>query len=317
MTERIIRRFSDGGKGRQRLGALFSVLGMCLNLMLFTLKYTAGTLSGSIAITADGFNNLADAGSCVLALSGFLLGSVRPCRRFPFGCGRLEYLSGLLISLAILGIGGRMLLSSIGKLLHPQEVDSCPTVIVILLISVGIKGFMYLYNSRIGKRIESAGMKAAALDSLSDVIATLAILASIIIENLTGFNADGFTGVLVALCILYAGAHSARESAAPLLGRGIDHETLERLRAILLSDPRVKSFSDPAIHDYGPQRRILTVYICCRKAEEVIPALRQRVNDELQTEAVICPLAEITTNRNKTAQRCRQYHRKKEKQERE
>lgn len=314
MTERIIRRFSgESGKGRKKLGALFSVLGMLLNLMLFALKYTAGTLSGSIAITADSFNNLADAGSCILALSGFLLGNMKPSRRFPFGCGRLEYLSGLLISLAVLGIGCRMLLSSIGKLLHPQEVDGCPTVIMILLISVGVKGFMYLYNSRIGKRIESAGMKAAAMDSLADCIATLAILTSIVIENLTGFNADGFTGMLVALCILYAGAHSVWESGAPLLGRGIDKETLDKLSGIMQSDPRVRDFSEPAIHDYGPQRRVLTIYICCDNVEAVIPLLRKRIKEELQAEAVICPIGEM----NKSASRCRQYHRKKEKQERE
>lgn len=311
------KRLSTEGRSRRRAGVLLSGTGICLNLMLFGLKYTAGLLSGSIAITADGFNNLADAGSCLLALLGFYLGDMKPKRSFPFGYGRLEYLSGLLISLAILGIGGRMMISSVGKILHPEDVDGSAAVIVILLISVAVKGVMYFYNNRVGRMIRSAGMRAAALDSLADCVATLAILAAVVIESLTGFNADGYTGVLVALCILYAGFTSVKESVAPLLGRGIDDDALNRLEKIIAADQRIEAYGETAVHDYGPEKRLLTLYIRTKDAKSVIPALRERIRAELNMEAVICPCEDFTPQMHKQPVIRRKYSKTIKIQERE
>ncbi len=319
MTDYIIKKLrgADSSKVRRRSGILLSAAGVLLNLLLFALKTTAGGLSGSIAITADGFNNLADAGSSLLALLGFLLGDMKPRASFPFGYGRLEYLSGLLISLAILGIGVRMLLSSIGKIIVPEDVEGSPTVIVILLISVAVKSLMYLYNSRVGREIDSAGMRAAALDSLADCIATLAILAAVIIEGLTGFNADGYTGVLVAFCILYAGITSVKESVAPLLGRGIDQKTLRALERITQSDRRIACIGEPAVHDYGPEKRVLTFCIRCRDADHVIPALRKKIQAELGIEAIICPCEDFEPKKNNQPPIDPQYKQTIQTQERE
>lgn len=293
MTETIIKRYlsSDSRDGRRKVGILLSAAGILFNLLLFLIKYAAGSLSGSIAITADGFNNLADSCSCILALLGFKLGGKHPTEKYPMGYGRFEYLSGLLISAVILIIGGRMLLSSVGKILHPASIESCPAVIVVLLLSILIKGTMYLYNSRIGRLIRSSGMRAAALDSLSDCIATLAILASIAVERFTGFHADGYTGLLVALCILYAGGVSVKESLEPLLGRGIDSGTRQTLMKII-QQYGITEHSGFALHDYGPHQKLLTFTIPLSQAEE-IPVLKQAVFEQTGLEAFICPCGEV------------------------
>lgn len=293
MTQYIIKKYlnrpGDVYKGRKAAGMILSLMGIVFNLILFGLKYTAGVLSGSIAITADGFNNLADAGSCVLALLGFKLGDMKPTRTYPFGYGRLEYLSGLLISAAILAIGAKMMYSSIGKIIDPRPVDGKPAVIVILLLSIAIKGYMYLYNTRVGRAIRSSGMRAAALDSLSDCFATLAILAAIAIEKLSGLHADGYTGVLVAMCILYAGAISVKESLEPLLGRAIDSADLSQLQDIIQSHRDIRGVHDIALHDYGPRRKVLTMLVDATCPSSAIARLRGDILSTMKMEAIIMP----------------------------
>lgn len=298
MTEYIIRRYlaSDSRDGRKKAGIILSVAGIAFNLLLFILKTSAGSLSDSIAITADGFNNLADSGACLMALLGFELGDKPADKRYPCGYGRFEYLSGLLISAAVIFIGGRMLYSSIGKIIAPEPVGGGAAVIAILLISVAVKGYMYCYNRKIGRLIHSSGMRAAALDSLSDCVATLAILAAVVIERLTGFQADGYTGVLVAVCILYAGITSARESLQPLLGRGIDKELSQKLDKITEGTRVYRA----AVHDYGPHKKLLTMYLSDSCDAAKIPKLRERIQNELKMEAVICPCAENKSEKNKT-----------------
>lgn len=297
MTKFIIKRYLTSGdrQSRHKTGIVLSAAGILFNLLLFLLKFIAGILSGSIAVTVDGFNNLADSCSCILALLGFKLGDKKPNKKYPMGYGRLEYLSGLLISAVILFIGAKMLLSSITKVLHPETVDSSPIVIAILIISILIKGYMYYYNSKIGKMIQSSGMRAAALDSLSDCCATFAILTAILIEKLTGFNADGFTGVLVALCIIYAGITAVKESIEPLLGKNIDSATTEKLLQILYSYPQIRNVSRILLHDYGPYRKLITFYLDADESENLIPHLRKEISKYLEMEAVICP---ITTEKD-------------------
>ena len=317
MTEYIIKKYlcGDDGKGRKTAGIILSTAGVMFNLLLFVLKYIGGVISGSIAITADGFNNLADAGSCVLALLGFRLGGKQPTAKYPFGYGRLEYLSGLLISAAILCIGGRMLFSSVGKIISPEPVDGSPAVIIILLISVTVKGYMYRYNTKIGRLIQSSGMRAAALDSLSDCFATLAILAAIAVEHITGVNIDGYTGVLVAMCILYAGATSVAESVQPLLGRGIDARTLEKLSHITDSVKEIRSVSGAALHDYGPNKKLLTFCISTERPEIVIPYLKEKIRIDMGMEAVICPYEDFDAAAYKIRRTRQEYIQTKETQE--
>jgi len=312
MTEYIIRRYlrKEIPCGRRKAGILLSIMGILFNLLLFLLKTIAGTLSDSVAITADGFNNLADTCSCVLTILGIWLGDKRPDERYPMGYGRFEYLSGLLISAVILFIGGRMLLSSVDKILHPEAIESSAAVVIILLISILVKGYMFLYNRKIGKLIHSSGMKAASTDSLCDCIATLAILIAVAIEKLTGFRADGFTGIPVALCILCAGVSSVKESMEPMLGRGLDRKTSEKLHQIFLQYPEIKRIDHILLHDYGPKKKLLTLTLTADSYEALFPRLRQSIKEQLGMESVIMPVY-------KSQSSCPQYSQNKETQERE
>ena len=190
MTRYIIRKYLGGCPGgRTKAGLILGALGIFFDILLFDGKYFAGAISGSVAVTADSFNNLADAGAHVLALMGFCLASSKPSRRFPFGLGRLEYLSGLLIAGAILLVGGKMLLSSAEAIASPSPVESSPAVFIILLVSIAVKGYMYRYNKIIGGRIGSAALKAVAADSICDCFATGAIVLSILIQRSAGWTA--------------------------------------------------------------------------------------------------------------------------------
>ena len=292
MVRYITKKYLSGGCdpafGRRRAGLLLSIAGICLNILLFAVKVTAGAVSGSIAITADGFNNLADTGACGMVILGLTLGDRKPCRRYPFGYGRFEYLSGMLIGGVVLFLGGRLMAESVEKIISPAPIDGTPVVLLMLVISILVKGYMYLYNKRIGARIHSAGMQAASMDALADCVATLAIIAAILFENLTGLNIDGWTGALVALCILWAGMKAVKDSLAPLLGRGIDEELSGRIDRIAHRHPEIASIDRLALHDYGPQKKLLTMTVILRSpAPEAVAALREELCAELSLDAVI------------------------------
>ena len=287
MIRFIKRKYLSSGS-RRAAGLALSLFGMGCNLLLFLLKLTAGSISGSIAITADGFNNLADIGSCLMSLLGFALSGLRPCRKYPFGYGRVEYLSGLFISAVVLILGARMTVSSVEKIFLPQSVNGEPCVLVILSISIAIKGYMYLCNKKIGGEIDSACMRAAAVDSLSDCAATLAIIAALIVERLTGMNIDGYTGAVVAALILWAGAASAKASIEPLLGMGIDEETRDRITKMIQHYGDITEVRELSLHDYGPRRKLLTMYIVVNApARDTAKALRDDIRRELGYDSVI------------------------------
>ena len=187
---------------RQAYGQLCGAVGIGLNLLLFAGKLFAGTISGSIAITADAFNNLSDAGSSVVTLLGFRLAGRKPDPEHPFGHGRMEYISGLAVAGLILLMGVELGKSSLKKILSPEEIVSSPLVLAILAVSVAVKLYMFYYNRSIGKKIKSAAMSATATDSLSDAVSTTAVLIATLVGQLTGLNIDGWVGLLVALFIL-------------------------------------------------------------------------------------------------------------------
>lgn len=289
MTRYIIRTVlrEDSQVGRKRAGIILGGMGIFFDLLLFAIKSIAGILSGSVAITADAYNNLTDAGAHILALLAFPLGDKKPSRRFPQGLGRLEYLSGLLIAAAILTVGIKMLISSFEKIIRPSAVESSAAVILILLVSIAIKAYMFFYNKRIGDRIRSAGLRSVAIDSVCDCLATGTIILSIIVQNTTGLCIDGWTGLLVALCIISAGIIAAKESVLPLLGIGIDDDTIDRLYIILESVSRIRTIDSLALHDYGPNRRIVTMRLTGAADSDTIETIRQRIKEELRMESVI------------------------------
>ncbi len=247
-------------KVRTGYGTLCGALGILLNLLLFAGKFLAGTLTGSIAVTADAFNNLSDAGSSIITLIGFKLSAQKPDREHPYGHGRIEYLTGLAVSLLILLAGVELLSSSVEKILHPTIATIDPLSIAILTASVLVKLYMFFYNRHIAARIGSDAMHATAADCITDCVSTLVVLAATIIGAVTGLALDGWTGALVSLFILYSGFQAAKDTIAPLLGQPPSSEFVGQVESLVLSHPDVLGIHDLIVHDYGPGRRMVSLH---------------------------------------------------------
>lgn len=285
--------YLDGQKVRQAYGILCGVVGICLNVGLFLMKLVAGSISHSIAVTADAFNNLSDAGSSVVTLFGFHLARAKPDSRHPFGHGRWEYISGLVVSGIILLMAVELVKSSLVKIVRPQAAEYSKLTLVILIVSILVKFYMYLYNHRIGKRLDSGAMKATAIDSLSDCGATFVVLASVLAERLTGFQIDGYCGVLVGCFIFYAGVSAARETLNPLLGQAPDSEFVSQTERLVLECPEICGIHDLIVHDYGPGRRMISLHAEVSQEgdmlalHDAIDNIENRLRQELKCEAVI------------------------------
>lgn len=245
---------------RKAYGTLCSVLGIFLNVLLFAGKYAAGVISGSIAITADAFNNLSDAGSSAISLLGFRLSGKKPDPHHPFGHGRIEYISGLAVAIMIVVMGVELFMSSVKKIAAPTPVEIGLLPAAILLVSILVKVYMFAYNRSIGRKISSAAMAATGTDSLSDSIATAVVLLSMGVSYLFDVNIDGYAGVLVALFILYAGAGVARDTLSPLLGQAPDPELVSKIEELVMSSPAVIGMHDLVVHDYGPGRLMISLH---------------------------------------------------------
>ena len=245
---------------RQAYGILSGAVGIGLNILLFLGKWIAGMLSGSIAITADAFNNLSDAGSSIITLIGFRLSGQAPDPEHPFGHGRMEYISGLLVSVAILVMGFELIGTSIGKLRKPEPIESSTVVFVILIASILVKLYMFYYNHSLGRKLESAAMKATSADSLSDTVATTLVLAATLISKYTGLILDGWFGILVGLFIVYTGGSTLKETIDLLLGQPPKQEFIDEIKEIVLGHSLVYGVHDLIVHDYGPGRVMISLH---------------------------------------------------------
>ena len=245
---------------RRAYGTLCGAVGIGLNLLLFLGKFFAGQLSGSIAVTADAFNNLSDAGSSAVTLLGFRLAGRKPDTEHPFGHGRVEYISGLAVAGLILLMGVELAKSSVAKILHPEEVTFSLLALGILAASVGVKLYMWGYNRSVGRRIRSAAMEATAMDSLSDAASTAAVLLAMLVGKWTGLAVDGYVGLLVALFILFSAYKAARETLSPLLGQAPDPELVQEIRDIVAAHSAVQGIHDLVVHDYGPGRCMISLH---------------------------------------------------------
>lgn len=245
---------------RQAYGVLSGAVGIGLNILLFFGKWLAGMISGSIAITADAFNNLSDAGSSIITLIGFRLSGQEPDPEHPFGHGRMEYISGLLVSVAILVMGFELIGSSIGKLRSPEPIESSALVFGILIASILVKLYMFFYNHSLSKKIESAAMKATSVDSLSDTVATTLVLIATLISKYTGLLLDGWFGILVGLFILYTGGSTLKETIDLLLGQPPKQEFIDEVKEIVLGHSMVHGVHDLIVHDYGPGRVMISLH---------------------------------------------------------
>lgn len=245
---------------RQSYGMLCGIVGIVLNLLLFAGKFVAGMLSQSISITADAFNNLSDAGSSVVTLVGFKMAGAKPDMHHPYGHGRMEYVTGFIVSGAIIVMAFELIKSSIEKIIHPVSVEFGILPAGILLVSVFVKMYMAFYNHKIGKKLDSAAMRAAATDSLSDTCATAVVLMGIIAGKFTGLQIDGWCGVLVGLFIFYAGVTAAKDTLGPLLGQPPEQEFVDQIEEIVLAYEEICGVHDLLVHDYGPGRCMISLH---------------------------------------------------------
>lgn len=253
-------------KVRKIYGVLAGIVGIVLNVILAAGKFFAGILSGSISIVADAFNNLSDAGSSIISLMGFYLGEKKPDRDHPFGHGRMEYISALLVSVIILIMGFELAKSSVSKIIKPAAVETGSLTIVILIVAILVKLYMFLYNRMYGAKINSQAMKATAIDSISDVCATLVVLISVLVGKYTGVNIDGYAGLVVALFIFYAGIRSIKETMDPLLGQAPEPDFVQAIKDIVDRHEEIIGVHDLIVHDYGPGRRIISLH--CEVSED-------------------------------------------------
>lgn len=245
---------------RRAYGTMCSLYGIFLNLLLFAGKYFAGVISGSVAITADAFNNLSDAGSSIITLLGFAIAGKKPDLDHPFGHGRAEYLAGLALSAVIILMGFELAKSSFEKILHPEPINTGLLPALILVCSILVKFYMCLYNRSVGKKINSAAMQATAVDSLSDSVATTVVLLSMGIAYFFHVNIDGYAGLLVAVFIIYAGFNAAKDTVSPLLGQAPDPEFVQQIADIVTAHPEVVGIHDLVVHDYGPGRVMVSLH---------------------------------------------------------
>lgn len=280
-------------KVRRAYGMLSSIVGILLNILLFLGKYFAGIISGSIAITADAFNNLSDAGSSVITLIGFQFSGKKPDAEHPFGHGRIEYVSGFIVSMAIILVGFELAKSSVAKIISPSTIETNFITIIILIVSILVKLYMFLYNRNIGKRIDSEAMKATATDSLSDSLATFLVLLSVIVMKVTNIAIDGWGGIFVALFILYAGYNAAKDTISPLLGQVPDASFVQQIEEIVMAHEEIVGIHDLVVHDYGPGRLMISLHGEVPgdgdifKLHDAIDRIENELNTKLGCEAVI------------------------------
>ena len=278
---------------RKEYGILCGAVGIALNVLLFAGKFFAGTLSGSIAITADAFNNLSDAGSSFVTLLGFQLAGQKPDSDHPFGHGRIEYLSGLAVSMLILLMGFELAKSSLDKILHPAPVDSSWLVIAILCVSIAVKLYMSFYNRSLGKKLNAPAMLATAADSLSDSVATTAVLIATLVGRVSGLMIDGWCGILVAAFILWSGFNAAKDTINPLLGTPPTHEFVDQIKHLVMAHPAIIGIHDLIVHDYGPGRVMISLHAEVSASENVlelhdeIDNVESELREKLGCEAVI------------------------------
>lgn len=286
MTKLLLRLYVKNFENKQSpgvrsaVGRLSGITGMVCNALLFAGKLAIGLLSGSVSIVADALNNLSDAASSIVTLVGFKLAEKPADKHHPYGHARYEYLSGLAVAGMILIIGFELGKSSVEKILHPEAVTFTLPTLLVLVGSVAVKLWLYFFNRRLGRHIESSTLLATAADSRNDVLATAAVLTAGLIEYFTTWRIDGYMGLAVALFILYSGVRQAKETISPLLGEAASPELRQLIVQIMESDSRVLGYHDLMVHDYGPGQRFASLHVEMDQKED--PLLCHEIIDNLE-----------------------------------
>jgi len=280
-------------KVRTAAGRLSGTMGIVCNTLLFVGKFIIGTVSGSVSITADAMNNLSDATSAIVTLVGFKLAEKPADEDHPYGHARYEYLSGLAVAAMIVVIGFELAKTSVGKIFNPAPVFFSLPLVVVLVGSILVKLWLALFNTKLGRYIDSATLLATAADSRNDVISTGAVLLAAVLEKLFGWKIDGYMGLAVAIFILYSGAMLARDTISPLLGESVSPQLQKEIIRLMKQEQAVLGYHDLMVHDYGPGQRFgsLHVEMDQRKdplyCHELIDNLERKCLQELGVHLVI------------------------------
>lgn len=266
LTKWLVKTFvkrpedTDDERVRYTYGRLAGAAGLTANVLLFAAKLAIGALSGSVAILADAFNNLSDAGSSIVTLVGFKLSSAPPDAEHPFGHGRMEYLSALGVAALIMAAGFELFLSAVDKIRHPALPEFGVLTIVVLALAIAVKLWMALFYKKIGNTIRSEALKASCADSRNDVICTGVVLLTSLIGWLSGVAIDGYVGLLVALFVIWSGFTVIKETVSPLLGQAPDPEMVQDIKNMVMAHLGIIGVHDLIIHNYGPGRLVLSLH---------------------------------------------------------
>lgn len=266
MTDLLVKLFvkdyeqTEQEKVRTRYGIMASVVGICCNLLLFSVKLAAGLLLHSISVMADAFNNLSDAASSIIAFVGVKMAGKPADRDHPFGHGRIEYIAAFVVAFLVIQVGLSLLKGSVTKFFHPEEMAFHLVSVGILLLSVCVKLWMAVFNRKLGKRIQSKVMLATSADSLGDVGATLATIASILVFGIWNVNIDGLVGIFVSILVMVAGVNIAKDTLAPLIGEPIDPEVYQKISRFVEKYDGIIGTHDLIVHNYGPTRSMASIH---------------------------------------------------------
>ena len=299
LTDLLVRLFVKNSENvgntavRASYGKLGGLTGIACNLLLFAIKLTAGLLSGSFSVVADAFNNLSDLGSSLITLFGFKMAEKPADKDHPFGHGRMEYISALIVSCAIVVVGIELLKGSVEKIAEPAAPSVSVLTVAILTMSILIRLWMFIFNRKLGKRIDSDALIAAASDSLNDCISTGAVLVSMLILRFTGFDSDAYVGLAVSLFIIFSGLKSVKDTIDPLLGTPAKKSDIRKIADIALSYDEFIGTHDIIIHNYGPGRVFCTLHVEVPQTADIVTCHEQadrcekEIYDRLGMSAVI------------------------------
>lgn len=278
---------------RERYGYLGGLVGIFVNILLFIVKLAVGIFSNSIAVVADAINNLSDVGASLVTIFGFKLSSKPADEEHPFGHGRIEYISGLIVAFLVLMVGFEFVKSSVDKIKNPEQIDFSTISLILLSISIVLKLWLSKFYKTVGNKINSSALKASSVDSISDVISSTTVIISLILSKFISFPIDGYMGLIVSFIILYAGYNLIKDTLNPLLGSAPDEELVEEIHKKLLTYDHIDGTHDLMVHNYGPGRIIATIHaeipqdISIVAAHEVIDRAEKELSAELDIHLVI------------------------------
>ncbi|MBU3196416.1 cation diffusion facilitator family transporter [Clostridium algidicarnis] len=295
LVKKFVKNYknTEEEKVRNSYGFLGGIIGIIINSLLFAIKLSIGLIVGSIAVTADAFNNLSDAASSLITILGFKLSSLPADEEHPFGHGRLEYISGLIVAFMVMMVGIQFIKSSFQRIINPEVVSFETVPFILLLVSILFKIWLSRFNKLIGKRINSSALKAASIDALGDVVTSSTVALALLLSNWISFPIDGYIGVIVSLIILYSGYSLIKDTLSPLLGESPDEKLVSNIKESVLSYNEISGVHDLIIHNYGPGKAMASIHAevpstsSIVKIHEIIDKAEKEVSEKFNIHLVI------------------------------